>query len=375
MRIGFDAKRAFLNNTGLGNYSRDLIKSLSTNYPNNDYFLYTTKTAKNNLESKNIHMKLITAVIKPPQSKIDTLFKSYWRSKKIINDIVEDKIELYHGLSNEIPYGIEKTNVKCIVTIHDLIFLKHPEFFKYIDRKIYFRKVQYACKKSDKIITVSKQTKQDIINFLKIPKDKIEVVYQSCNEIFQKKILKEKKDKISKKYNLPNKFLLYVGSIEERKNLLTILKSLNKLDNQKLVVIGNGKQYKRICEEYIKKNNLTNKVTFLMNLDIYEISCIYQLAEMLIYPSISEGFGIPIIEALFSNIPVITTNGGCFKEAGGDHSIYINPLSVNEMISSILLIQKNKELRTRMKLEGMKHVKKFTTTNTSKQMIDVYNSF
>ena len=368
MRIGLDAKRAFLNNTGLGNYSRDLIKSLSTNYPNNDYFLYTTKTAKNNLESKNIH-------IKSPQSKIYTLFKSYWRSKKIINDIVEDKIELYHGLSNEIPYGIEKTNVKCIVTIHDLIFLKHPEFFKYIDRKIYFRKVQYACKKSDKIITVSKQTKQDIINFLKIPKDKIEVVYQSCNEIFQKKILKEKKDKISKKYNLPNKFLLYVGSIEERKNLLTILKSLNKLDNQKLVVIGNGKQYKRICEEYIKKNNLTNKVTFLMNLDIYEISCIYQLAEMLIYPSISEGFGIPIIEALFSNIPVITTNGGCFKEAGGDHSIYINPLSVNEMISSILLIQKNKELRTRMKLEGMKHVKKFTTTNTSKQMIHVYNSF
>ncbi len=370
MRIGFDAKRAFLNNTGLGNYSRDLIKSLSENYPNDDYFLYSTQTTKENrriLKNENTHIRV-------PNSKIDILFKSYWRSKKIINDLIGDKIELYHGLSNELPYGIEKTNIKSIVTIHDLIFLKYPEFFTYTDRSIYLKKVRHACNVSDRIVAVSKQTKEDIIDFLKIPKDKIQVAYQSCNEVFQRQIPKEKKEEISKKYNLPNKFLLNVGSIEERKNLLTILKSLKNLNNQKLVVIGHGKKYRRRCEDFIKNNNLSDQVIFLMDLGINEIACIYQLSEILIYPSISEGFGIPIIEALFSNIPVITTKGGCFEEAGGNHSIYIDPLSESQMTSSILSIQKCKELRERMTAEGMKHVKRFTTTNSLKQITSIYNS-
>ena len=119
MRVGFDAKRAFLNYTGLGNYSRDIIRILSQLYNQNEYFLYTPKVKHN--KRLNFIKKSNNISICSPTSKVDKLFKSYWRSKSIVKDLLENNIEIFHGLSHEIPFGIEKTNIKTIVTIHDLI--------------------------------------------------------------------------------------------------------------------------------------------------------------------------------------------------------------------------------------------------------------
>ena len=370
MRIGFDAKRAFLNNTGLGNYSRDTIRVLSHYYQHNKYFLYTPKEAEN---SRLSFLKNRTNIlIRTPQSLINKALKAYWRSISIVRDLFNNKIDIYHGLSNELPLGIEKTSLKTVVTIHDLIFIRYPHLFRTIDRKIYYRKFKSACNRANKIIAVSQQTKQDIIDFFLIPEEKIEVVYQGCNKVFQDKISKNIKQETLAKYNLPENYLLYVGSIEARKNLLTLLKSLKELPEQKLVVIGNGKAYKIKCLRFIAEHNLSNRVAFLNELTLQEMAAIYQSAQLLVYPSVFEGFGIPILEALFSRIPVITSKGGCFSEAGGSTTKYINPLSVNEMKEAILEIQNSTELQKQMIAKGFEYAQNFRDEKIAINLMEVY---
>lgn len=372
MRIGFDAKRAFFNNTGLGNYSRDTIRVLAHYFPSNKYFLYTPK------ESNNSRLSFLdnqsNTFIRTPQSLLNKALKAYWRSKSIVRDLFTNKIEIYHGLSHELPLGIEKTNIKSVVTIHDLIFIRYPHLFKTIDRKIYYQKFKSACQRANKIIAVSEQTKQDIIDFFFIPEDKISVVYQGCNAVFQKEVSANTHKEVQEKFNLPSNYLLSVGSIEERKNLLTLLKALKELPNQKLVVIGNGKAYKIKCLRYIAKHNLSNRVLFLSGLNLNEMASIYQNAQILIYPSIFEGFGIPILESLFSKTPVITSKDGCFSEAGGPATKYINPLSVSEMKRAILTILNSKELQEEMKEKGFQYAQNFTDDKIANNIMQVYKN-
>ena len=372
MRIGFDAKRAFYNSTGLGNYSRDSIRILSLLYPENDYFLYTPKAKENKQISFLKNKKNI--LVRTPSSFVGNLFKKYWRNKNIIKDLVQDEIDIYHGLSHEIPLGIEKTNIKSVVTIHDLIFIRYPHLFSSIDRKIYHKKFQSACKRANKIIAISHQTKNDIIEFFGTDENKIEVVYQGCNNVFQSKISKKRIEEICKKYNLPEKFILNVGTIEERKNLLTILKSIKELPKQHLVVIGKGKEYKNKCLQYIIEHNLQKRVSFLSGIELEEIAAIYQKSEIMIYPSVFEGFGIPILEALFSKTPVITSQGGCFSETGGEHSIYINPLSVSEITSAITKITTDTNLRNTMIEKGYNYAQNFTDKKVAENLQKIYTS-
>jgi len=372
MRIGFDAKRAFSNNTGLGNYSRDAIRILSHYFPNNKYFLYTPR--KNNNARLSFIKERKNTFIRTPESLINKALKAYWRSKNIVKDLFANKIDIYHGLSNELPLGIEKKSIKTIVTIHDLIFIRYPHLFKAIDRRIYRKKFKSACKRADKIIAVSKQTKQDIINFFNISPEKITVVYQGCNEIFQRRISKNKKQSTITKYNLPEKYLLYVGTIEERKNLLTLLQTLKELPNQKLIIIGNGGSYKIKCLKFIAENKLADRILFLSEISPEEMAVIYQCAEVMIYPSVFEGFGIPILESLFSKTPVITSEAGCFCEAGGPNSKYINPLSVTDMKKAIVEIQDSSELQQNMREKGFEYAKNFTDNKIASKLMTVYTN-
>ena len=152
MRIGFDSKRAFYNQTGLGNYSRDTIRILSQHFSQitiTFYILlnlYKTTDYPFYKRENNCHTRV-------PFSLIGNLFKKYWRSKNIVKDLIQDEIDIYHGLSNELPLGIEKTKIKSVVSIHDLIFIRYPHLFSTIDRKIYHKKFLSACKRSDKIIS------------------------------------------------------------------------------------------------------------------------------------------------------------------------------------------------------------------------------
>ena len=367
MKIGYDAKRFFHNATGLGNYSRDLIRILAKLNPENAYFLYHSKP------------KVIDRIKIDSKTIVEKLFKgskfsiALWRFSSIKTNLKKDGIELFHGLSGEIPLGIRKTKIKSIVSIHDLIFIRYPNLYSFIDRKIYFWKFKYASKNANLIVAISEQTKNDIIKFLKIEPHKIKVIYQGCAEVFKQSAPIETLNIISKKYNLPEKFLLNVGTIEERKNILSVIKAI-KDTKIPLVIIGKKTSYFKEIKNYINKKDLDAQLFFLENIPLSDLSVLYQLATVFIYPSLFEGFGIPIIEALYSKTPVITSKGSCFSEAGGPDSIYVEPENINELKNAIINLWDNENLRNQMIEKGLKFVQKFNDENISNQWISTYKA-
>lgn len=366
MKIAFDAKRAYHNTTGLGNYSRDTIRILSQFHPSNQYFLLNPKKGSNfNIAASNTSEVL-------PDSKFYKKFSSVWRQGAIVNQLVRNNIEIYHGLTNELPKGIHKSGIKTVVTVHDLIFIRFPQLYPPIDRRIYKAKFKHACKIADVIIAISEQTKRDIVEFFGINPDKIKVVYQGCHQVFQKEIDEFALEKVRKKYQLPKRFILNVGTIEERKNLLSAVKAIKDLDDVHLVVIGKETNYTKQVVSYITDNQLEKRVSFLKNISIDELASLYQLATIFVYPSIFEGFGIPIIEALFSKTPVITSTGSCFSEAGGADTIYCEPYDIAVLSQSIEKLWNDENLRKNMAQKGLSYAQKFTDTIIADNLANLY---
>ncbi len=367
MKIGFDAKRAFHNTTGLGNYSRDLIRILATYYPDNQYYLYNPKRPKINRLQMETNM-----IMRQPTSLMDRIFPSIWRSKGILKDLKKDNLDIFHGLSGELPLNINKTGIKSVVSIHDLIFLRFPELYKPIDRKIYTAKFKSAIKNADIVVAISETTKKDIIHFFATDENKIKVIYQGCHHAFKQSYSPEQKKQVIKKYQLPKQFVLNVGTLEERKNALTIVKSLKNTDLH-LVLVGRETPYTKQIHDFVTQNNMSQRVHFLKNLSLQELAILYQLASLFVYPSIYEGFGIPIIEALYSKTPVITQQKGVFPEAGGPDSFYIqNTLDEKELQNKILevLQQDNAEIVDK----NWQFAQKFNDENIATQWQNLYKN-
>ncbi len=375
MKIGFDAKRAVFNMTGLGNYSRTLVWGLATQYPNDEFFLYSPGKAENpRLDFLN---KLPHARIIVPKGLYSGPLKSLWRSLGICGDIKRDRVELFHGLSNELPFGIGGVHVAKIVTIHDLIFKRYPQYYPALDRRIYDFKSRYACRNSDIIIAVSEQTRSDIVEFYGIAPEMVKVVYQSCDTSFTRSIVESEKSDVRSRYNLPTQFVLYVGSIEERKNLLGLVKAISLLRKSHdlfLVAIGRGTSYLEQVRQLINSSGMNDRVQIRSDIAFADFPAIYQMAQVFVYPSQFEGFGIPIIEALWSKTPVITTRGGCFAEAGGPASVYVSPDNSEEIAAAITKVLGDSNLRARMIGSGYSHVQKFREENVIGQVMGIYRN-
>jgi len=379
MNIGFDAKRAFHNKTGLGHYSRTLIRSLQDYYPQHAYYLFNPRpSALFSLEGPSLHEVR-------PSGMLHRLFPSVWRSSGVKKALRSYQVQLYHGLSHEIPLGIQKTKTRSVVTMHDLIHERYPGQYAPIDVKIYRRKFRYACANADAVIAISEQTKQDLIDRYHTPEKKITVCYQSCNPAFGQRVSESEKARVKEFYQLPLTFFLYVGSLIERKNLLNICKALFLLRGEldiPLVVIGDGKTYKQQVKDYVNQNGLQDKVIFLSEQEsarkspafqsAQDFPAIYQQALAMIYPSFFEGFGIPVLEALWSRLPVITSNVSCLPEAGGAGAHYVNPASAEEIAAAMKRIYNDDEY-TKMKIEkGWLHAQQFTPRRCAEAVMNVY---
>ena len=366
MRIGFDAKRAFHNFRGLGNYSRDLIRILQER-TDTELVLFNPK-----------RRKFLGVKITPRTTEINPKgffwkkLKSLWRLFHITTLAKEQQLDIYHGLSGEIPIGIYK-HVPTIVTIHDLIFLRFPQWYSAFDRKIHTLKFRYAAEKAQHIIAISEQTKRDIVDYFHIDPNKISVVYQGCHAAFKQTYTEEEKAKVREKYALPDRFVLNVGAIEDRKNALEIVKALKGTDLP-LIMVGKKTAYYEKIEAYCKENDMQSQVRVLSGVSMQELAMIYQAATIFCYPSVFEGFGIPIIEALFSKTPVITSQGSCFEEAGGSGSIYINPTenTAYEIRQAIEQLLSSPERIQQMKEVGYNYVQKFTDENVCENLLKVY---
>ncbi|MCD9615842.1 glycosyltransferase family 4 protein [Chryseobacterium gleum] len=361
MKIAFDAKRFFHNTSGLGNYSRDLVRILSEYEPDNEYLLLNknkSERGKEILEHSNVHF-------------IETSKGNLSRQLKMGKDAQKQGADIFHGLSGELPLKWDPKPIKKVVTIHDLIFVRYPQYYSFFDRKIHFWKFKKAADTADKIIAISEQTKRDIIQFLKVPETKIEVIYQGCHHAFKEQQSPELMQAVKEKFKLPERFVLNVGTIEDRKNLLNVVKAINGTEIP-LVVVGRKTKYYQKIERFLKKNNMEKQVLFLEGVSMDELAAIYKIADIFVYPSFFEGFGIPVIEALFSKTVVVTSNTSCLPEAGGKDSVYINPDNDLDIRAKLKFLWENESERKRREEKGFEFVQKFNDKPIASQLMNFY---
>lgn len=383
MRIGFDAKRAAQNATGLGNYSRFVIRILNNFFPDDEQVLYVPNLKKTqhldkataNGNDNDINGKNVTKIRFP--QRIWKRLRSLWRVWGITSDLKRARIDIFHGLSNELPLNIRKAKCRSVVTIHDLIFLHYPKYYHWIDRKIYDFKFRRACSNADRVIAVSEFTKREIMKYYGTPEAKIDVVYQGCDPAFSAPIGNEKLDEVARRYSLPQQFILYVGSIEERKNLMLVAKAIASRPSafsHKIVAVGKRTPYVDEIRDYLEANGIADRMLFFHKVPFVDLPSFYRLADAFVYPSRIEGFGIPMLEAISSGLPAIGCTGSCLEEAGGPHCIYVDPDDAQAMSAALCRVVSDKELRETMIREGYKYARNFTDEVLAGKVHETYSS-
>ena len=365
--IGFDAKRIVRNGTGLGSYARTLVNALSEN-EHLQLNLYAPDEGRDDLRQQIVNREKVKFVY--PEGLHFRFQRDLWRTKGVVKQLKEDGVQLYHGLSGELPAGLKAAGIPGVVTIHDLIFLRHPEYYHWWDVEIYRRKFKSTLKEASRIIAISECTKRDILYYGDFPEDKIDVIYQGCSNRFRKSVSEADKNRVKAKYNLSDNFILNVGSIEARKNVLLAVKALGcLLDSFRMVIVGKHTKYTDEVIAYVKKNGLEERVQILHGIPDDDLPVIYHLAKVFVYPSRYEGFGIPIIEAIQTGLPVVACTGSCLEEAGGPDCLYVSPDDVEGMANAIKQAIAEKDVRVP---RAQEYIKRFENSNLAAQDIEEY---
>ena len=333
MKIAYDAKRYFHNSRGLGNYSRDVVRLVQTYAPDWELMLMD-KTG---------------------------LARSFMRVPNC---------DIYHGLSGELPFACHR-KYKTIVTMHDAIFVRYPELYSPTYRWLFTQKVRYACRVADLIIAISEQTKRDLIEFFHADESKIRVVYQGCSNIFRQPIAEEQMAIVREKYDLPENYLLDVGAIEQRKNLHNLIRAIAEANiHLPLVAIGGHSKY--ADEAAVLAKQLGVSLLLRHHIPFADFPAIYKGAQVLCYPSIFEGFGIPILEAMCVGTPVLTSTGSCFAETGGEAALYADPHNPSQIGAQLKRILTDSSLRQTMVTKGYEQATKFDDKNVALNLIQTY---
>jgi glycosyltransferase involved in cell wall biosynthesis len=368
--LGFDAKRLFFNKTGLGNYSRSIVHCIANTFPGIRIGLFSPSEPENwnssliNSTGDNKKIYANTSIILPE-------FKTpWWRSSGIGKYVKKNGFHVFHGLSNEIPLDLPKS-VKKICTIHDVIFKEHPYNYPWIDRKIYDIKVSYAIKKSNHIIATSERTKKQICRFYQCSEDTIKVVYQPVHPLFYHSV--ETAD--TKLKNVDRPYFIYHSSFTKRKNhkrLIEAFKCIEKELEVNLVLAGSEGETLNEVKNLIIAAELSNRIILKTNLTTQELVAWCKNAIGFVYPSISEGFGIPLIEAMSLNTPVIASNTSCLPEVVEEAGILIDPYNIDDIVESIQKLINDKRSAQRYKEKGLERAQLFTWDNMAKKTYQVY---
>ncbi len=372
MRIAFDAKRALNNISGLGNYSRTLLNGLMLHFPEHEFLLFSPRVNDNLLNLLQGDFSLVL-----PEKQMHKTIHPLWRSFGLKRQLVKSKAAIYHGLSNELPFNSGSFNMPKMVTIHDVLFLHHPEDFPLADRTIYHLKTSFACKHADIITVNSFQTKNDLIEKLGVSEKKIEVVHHAVGGNFLRAISEDEVYGVREKYQLPERFILQTGSFLGRKNHLLTLRAFKEIAHETdlhLVFAGSGGNHHSVIKNEIAHLQLHDKVHIISTIANIDMPAVCKAAAMLVYPSLNEGFGLPILEGFATGTPVITTAGKCFAEVGGDAAFYISSSSATELAEMMMRVMNDKEVRDEKILLGSERVKNFTAENLARGTMKLYES-
>lgn len=354
MNIGFDAKRYFNNRTGLGNYSRSVVEALLKSHPENQYVLFSSGQ-----EGRTITSGLVVA---------ETRRKgSLWRVMGMKKDLVSTGIQVYHGLTNEIPWGLKDSSVKTVVTIHDLIFKRFPDYYRFADRWIYNLKTRYALRNAGVVIAASETTANDIKRFYEIDSSKIKVVYQPVDAVWYQK---------PSDSPVKSPYILFVSSFTQRKNHGSLIEAFAKIQKQTdlhLVLAGAKGETLEKCLAFVQSEKLTDRVHFFVDCDFETLHSLMYEASLVVNCSFFEGFGIPLAEAAVCNKPMAVSDIPVFREIAGKAARYFNPNNSDE-IAAVMLESLAPEYQVGMQAGRGELLAKIDADNIAGQLNQIYKS-
>lgn len=366
-KISLELQWAIGKKTGVGWYIYNIVRELNKSKKNE----YVAEFV--NFLNKYDARKEINCDIEIKENKLMP-YKIYnFLTKKLNishNLIFGTKSDIYHFFNFTIPKNIKG---KVINTIYDTVFISAPETMG--DRKT-LKEYKYGAQKSDLIITISESARKDIVDHLKVPKEKIKIIYPGIDfEKYSREIEENKLRKIRGKYKLPKKYILYLGTIEPRKNIVRIINSfleyrnLTKSDIKLVIAGGKGWKYEKIMKLVDQ-----NKQNIILTGYIEEEDKIplYKMAEIFVFPSLYEGFGMPVLEAMACGVPVVTSNVSSLPEVAGKAAILVNPLKEEEMTDAYNKILSNEEFRKKMIEEGIEQSKKFQWKESARKLEKIY---
>ena len=360
MKIGIDVSCLAKQRTGIGIYTYNLIENLLKIDNSGEYCFFSASSFNLNVYSKS-SKKVFSCFPK----KYTTVF---WEQLLLPLLIKREKIDLLHSPNYVSPY---LSRVSTVITVYDLSAFMFPDTHPILRQLRHRLFLSYSLKKSSKVITISENSKKDIQKYFGTPKEKIEVVYPGVSSRFSR--LDRRNIKVSG--DIPSSFFLYLGTLEPRKNLITLLRAFSKIRykiDQKLVVVGGRGWYYHDIFDLVKKLSIKEKVVFLGYLPDEVLVNIYNLADLFVYPSLYEGFGLPPLEAMACGCPVITSNTSSLPEAVGDAGIMIDPNDVEALAREMARVLADEKLRKEMSEKGLARAKLFSWEKCARETLQLY---
>lgn len=355
MKIGIDGRAAcWYRGTGIGTYTYQLINSLNNIDNTNNYLIFTPETSN---YSPNLN-------------------NNFWQEINIPNTLKHSNIDIYHVPQNGVGLPTDK-NCRFTITLHDVIPYRMPETVSDRYLKIFSEEIPKIVSLTDSIITVSEFSKKDIIKSFNYPEDKIHVTYLAAEDIYKPLNKTLCKNILKSKYGIDKDFILYLGGFSLRKNILGLIESFSKFislykKNISLIIVGKKGV---LCEKYMQRAKdlkLENKVIFPGFIPVNDLPYFYNSADLFIYPSFYEGFGLPTIEAMACGTPVITSNTTSIPEVVKDAALLTDPNDIDDMCNCIYKVLSNPDFSKSLSHKGLHRSKKFSWNNCAEDTLNAY---
>lgn len=357
-RFGYDKKTGLPLRVGSSEFGFRLIQEFAKDRKNS-YLIYLPTNPSSDFPSENDNFKYIVF-------KAKKLWTMYGLSKKLYRD--KDKLDVFFSPTHYLPLI---TTVPSVVSIFDLSYLKYPELFK--KRDLYQLKLwgKFSINRAKAVITISKFSKNAIMDEYKIASEKVKVIYPGVKQESRRMNKELSINELQKKYGIGKNFVLFVGTLQPRKNIAKLVEAISKIKDVELLVVGKkGWQYEEILNSP-KKYAVGNRVKFLEFVPDEDLAILYKQAVCFVLPSLYEGFGLPVLEAMKNGCPVIVSNTSSLPEAGGDAALYIDPNDASDIAQKIEKLLSDKNLRQEMIDKGYEQVKKFSWEKAAKETLQV----
>jgi glycosyltransferase involved in cell wall biosynthesis len=369
MKIGIDGRAAkWYRGTGIGNYTYQVINSLNQLDTCNNYLLFMPDKCRNDINfNKNFNVRNIR----------ENSGNGFWNEVNIPNILHYNEVELYHVPQNGIGLPMDKP-CKMVITLHDIIPYKMPETVGPSYLKIFLEQIPKIVPQCDGIITVSNFSKEDIMREFDYPGEKIFVTHLAPEDIYKPKDKRFSKGLINKLYGIENDYILYIGGFSPRKNIIGLIEAFSKLvlkhkKDIKLVIAGKkGLSYERYRNR-AESLGILDKVLFPGFIPIEHLPFLYSAAELFVYPSFYEGFGLPPVEAMACGTPVIASNTTSIPEIVGNNALLINPWDTEELFQAMLKTLEDSSLRESLITKGFIRSSELSWDKTALHTLKAYN--